>query len=298
MTADDQPPSDKKGDDDQSTANSSGQNQAIKTEAQEGSLSQKLPAFWPTMPDLWFVRIESTFRSAKITADQARFDYILPALPEAVMLSVADILRNPPKTEKYKTLKDALIERNSESQEKKLEKLLNYIDIGDEKPSSFFRSMAAQTTSLNVSEELIKKIWLQRLPNHVKGVLSVVEDQDTSKLMTLADKVWEQTRPAQIFDAASKLQPKPRSEPKTIEMQISLVTSQIEELTKKFNNFASYNNRSRSRSRSRRPNQSGSSSSTNDTKKDGLCFYHYRFGNKARKCVEPCTLFKKADPKN
>lgn len=267
-----------------------GKKNVEKTLIMESSLTQKLPMFWQSMPDLWFFRVEANFRSAKVTSDQSKFDYILPALSEAVMLSVADILRNPPATEKYQKLKDALIQRHSESDEKKLEKLLNYIDIGDEKPSSFYRNMTAQTSSLQVGEELIKKIWLQRLPGNVKSVLSVVEDQEISKLMSLADKVWEQTRPGQVSETA--ISSNMGANDSQSEKQWAMVVNQINQLTKRFDKF-SKNERSRSRSRER----SGFSHSNAKTKVEKLCFFHKRFGSKARKCQQPCIHFK-ADSEN
>lgn len=71
--------------------------------------------------------------------------------------------------------------------------------------------------------------------------------------------------------------------------QISALTKQIEELTKRFDKFSSNRDKSKNRNRS-------SSRSKNDSP---YCYYHFKFGAMAQKCTEPCKFKPNTnDPKN
>ena len=85
------------------------------------AVSLKLPVFWSTDPDLWFLQVEAQFntRQPPITADRTKFDHVLAALDTSVCREVASVIRRPPEQGKYVALKDALVKAFGMSQTQK-----------------------------------------------------------------------------------------------------------------------------------------------------------------------------------
>ena len=72
----------------------------------------KLPNFWMSDPELWFMQVEAVFntRTPKVTVDGTKFDHTLTALPQEVLNSVRNIIRLPTATpDRYLRLKESLI---------------------------------------------------------------------------------------------------------------------------------------------------------------------------------------------
>lgn len=112
----------------------------------------RLPSFWQKNPRLWFVQLESEFTFYRITSDNVKYNAIVRHLDEQTMQAVADVIERPPDEDKYQILKDALIARFSDSEEKRLRLLIAGIELGDKRPSEVsvnsnnWRANALQTT--------------------------------------------------------------------------------------------------------------------------------------------------------
>ncbi|CAN7974848.1 unnamed protein product [Ixodes persulcatus] len=101
----------------------------------------KLPDFWMTDSELWFLHIEATFRRKRITSQSTMFDYVVAALPQAATALVRDILRTPPADLSYDRLKTKLIQRTTASEQQRLQQLLTSEELGDRKPSELLLRM-------------------------------------------------------------------------------------------------------------------------------------------------------------
>lgn len=182
-----------------------------------------------------------------------------------------------------------MIEAYTDSQERQLRKLLNELELGDKRASQLLREMKTLAGS-QINEEVLKTLWLQRLPTHIQLVLSASEGVTLSKMAEVADKLQEiqsysnstgsistLTKNTEIpvvptprdFDAVSKLQ--------DLYTQIATLSTRIDQLV---------DDKGRSRSLQRRWTPCRRSNS----RVRGYCFYHERFGKKARKCKSPCTF--------
>ena len=76
-----------------------------------------------------------------------------------------------------------MIDRLSLSEEKCLDDLLSESEIGDQKPSDFFRGMMVTAGgSQVVSQELLIKLWKRRLPNTISIALLASGKSDVNKL--------------------------------------------------------------------------------------------------------------------
>ena len=139
------------------------------------AVALKFPPFWTNLPIQWFCSIESQFNIRNITQEQTKYDYVIQSLPQEVVASVFDIIQHildtfgTPQavTNPYSTIKKALVERHSLSESARIETLLSGIEMGDRKPSEFFRALKnVAGSSDTISEKLITNLWMRRLSDN------------------------------------------------------------------------------------------------------------------------------------
>lgn len=243
----------------------------------------RLPVFWSNMPDLWFIQVEQIFAMNRVSADASKYRHVVAVLPQETMKTVSDLLRSPPESNMYDTLKEVLISRHSLSESKRLEELLSSSEIGDRSPSALFRDMESIMGSSNiVNPDLLKRLWLRKLPEQVKIQVTTSDFVEMPMILTLADRVWEVINTLSVSSVASKPSSgSSNQEDKLIEAlnALSIKVSALEKnLAEKRSNFKGYQ-RGRGRSRSRSRNKGN----------QNHCWYHLNFGDKAHKCIQPCS---------
>ncbi|XP_037959783.1 uncharacterized protein LOC119689109 [Teleopsis dalmanni] len=167
----------------------------LASEAQQNAeiarVAVKIPPFWRADPALWFKQIESQFVIAGVTQDSTKFHTVVAAMESSVLSKISDIIINTPTSNVYSILKERLISSFSDSEEKRLRRLFSNVEGGDKKPTEILNEMRTLSQG-KVSEELLKQLWMQRLPLQVKAILSVSED-NLDKLSVMADKICDTT---------------------------------------------------------------------------------------------------------
>lgn len=231
----------------------------------------KPPPFWQQNPVLWFAQLESQFVLANITTDETKYSYVVAALNEDMALEVQDILVLPPSTDRYTTLKNALITRLSQSEAKRLEKLLRTEELGDRTPSQLLRRLRTLAGNA-VSEDILRNIWLSRLPSDAQKILTVCAG-DLDALAQTADRIAEMYLPSTVATVSSP----PDSVVASLQTQIAELTAQVAALQTQQSSRRYQRHRS-PRKRSRSPS----------SKK--ICWYHRKFGAQAKKCTPPCEM--------
>lgn len=261
----------------------------------------KIPPFWHSNPELWFLRIEAQFNVRGITSDNTKYDYLVSALSEDTMEIVADAVRRPPATDKYKNIKKLLLSRSKETEEKRLDSLLNRIELGDLRPSELYRQMDTLATENSlVNQSLLRKLWMAKLPPTIQPCLIALESSHSvDEQLEIADKIHGST------DRAPRVSVVSRNENEDLRIMISELAQKIDRLeTRSGNNRGrpytqrqyseqqGYPNRfSRSKSRNRTPSRHRSPSGHMVE-----CRYHRRFGDKARKCFPNCSRNNRSSP--
>ena len=230
-----------------------------------GHIAVKLPPFWSQRPDLWFAQAEASFAVSRVSRPETMRDYVIAALPPEVIEQISDLISSKAC---YTDLRDKLIARFSLSNEKKLRTLLKELTLGDRSPSQLLRVMR-EHSGRNVSDDALKSLWLAQLPLRVQTVISVSAGT-VEHLATVADKVMETISLAHPSVVNSVQQD-----------GVSELKRQIKDLEKRILQLTTHDRaRSRSRSRSKDPKQ---------PRQDEVCYFHRKFGNKARNCKTPCS---------
>ncbi|XP_015915018.2 uncharacterized protein [Parasteatoda tepidariorum] len=144
--------------------------------------------FWRHKPKLWFLQLEAQFANGNITRDLTKYNIVVASLDENVLDFVVDILSNQPIDGKYDALKNALLNRLTDTEEVRLKKVLTELNLGDKRPSDLLRRQIKGLAENSISEELLKSLWLQRLPQQIQAILSISSDS-LDKIAEMTDKI-------------------------------------------------------------------------------------------------------------
>ena len=235
-------------------------------------IAMKAPPFWSEEPELWFAQIEEQFVLGGITQDATKYAYVLSQLEAKYAKKVKDIVANPPARKKHLALKEALIQRLAALQVQRIKQLLEHEELGDRKPSQFLRHLQT-LAGATVPDELLRTLWLGRLPTHMQVILATRTEDRLSEVAVQTDRIHEVTGTTVTTVAAASTEK--NEAPKSLKAQVRELTEQVAMLT---TNLTKWKKQERSRSRSR-----------NETK-DKICYYHRQFGAEAKKCSQPCEF--------
>ncbi|XP_050353660.1 uncharacterized protein LOC126775638 [Nymphalis io] len=266
----------------------------------------RVPVFNPDDPELWFAQLEGQFTLSGIREDSTKFYYVLAQLEPQHTAEIRDLVVAPPSTGRYDKLKAELIRRLSASQERKIKQLLMHEELGDRKPTQFLRHLQ-HLAGPTVPTDFIRTIWSSRLPTHLQTCIAAQHTKmSLEDIAELADRINEIV-PAtlqvseqvavpvagrvagQVASASSSTLGVPSTSFESLNQTVAELSKQMEILSMQLNRRQP---RSRSRfaiDRSRRHSRARSRSQTNNYP---YCWYHYRFGERARKCIQPCSYKK------
>jgi hypothetical protein len=150
-----------------------------------------LPTFWISEPAAWFALAESKFRTSNITSQRVMFDLLVAALPEKHLSQVMDIIKAIPAINPYEVLKLRLLESDQE----KMDALFQLGPLGDRKPSQLLASMLSVCPSELELQPIFQYLFMQRLPQMLRTLLSEQECGDIRALAALADRLWASHKP-------------------------------------------------------------------------------------------------------
>ncbi|XP_076660282.1 uncharacterized protein LOC143363602 [Halictus rubicundus] len=252
----------------------------------------KIPEFSPADPELWFAMVERSLDASGVTTEMTKFGYVLGALKPEYAAEVRDIILAPP-AQPYTKLKAELIKRLGSSQEQKTRRFLEHEEMGDRRPSQFLRHLRT-LGGTTVSEEILRTLWLGRLPANMQVILATQRDVELDRVADLADTIADTMGPRpQVAEASASPPVQPASGICELEAQLCTKMAQLtatfqQELAairremssgpRRFGQRRNAPGRARSRSRERRLQQRG-----------GKCFYHFKFGANALRCEPPCN---------
>ncbi|XP_036144942.1 uncharacterized protein LOC118646355 [Monomorium pharaonis] len=241
----------------------------------------KIPPFWADEPELWFAQLERQFTLGRITSDETKYAYVLAQVDTKQAKEIKDLITQPPEKNKYESIKKALIQRLSISQEQQIRQLLEHEEMGDRRPSQFLRHLQSLASSA-ISEQLLRTLWMGRLPSQLQAILATRTADNLEVVAEQADRIYEITCRTAVVASTQAT-----TTEQTMEQQIKILAQQVASLNSRLTQSLQKDRR-RSRSRTRSGNHKEEKNS------DGVCFYHKRFKDKAKKCVKPCS-FKKEE---
>ena len=161
--------------------------------------SIKIPPFWPSDPQMWFIQVEVQLVATGITAQQTKYHHIVASLSQEIATEIRDLLLHTPEDRPYDVLKEKLIERIVESEQRRLRQLLTAEELGDRKPMHllcWMQQLLGERAGA-MDGAILKELLMQCLPTNVRMVLaSASERSPLEELATMADKILEVAMPS------------------------------------------------------------------------------------------------------
>lgn len=250
-----------------------------------------LPKFNPEYPQLWLTQVELAFKLGGVVNDDERYANLLVCLEGDALRAVEDLANNPPSANKFVTLKERLIHHFAPSPESQLRRMLRGEDMTGRKPSDILAHMR-HLAGGRCDTSIMRTLFFDRLPENMRSVLLATGQEDLDKLVEVADKIFDMSN-AQLCPVSTTLQPtqdiqvinrQADSTLDDIRKSIQFLRQEIHQLKME----SPRNQRSTSRRRSTSRTRSKSRSRLTQTNKNGLCYYHQKFGDEARNCRAGC----------
>lgn len=276
----------------------------------------KLPKFSPKEqdPEAWFNLTNVIFEAFNVTDDKQRFALALTEISKQGDLPFSDLTSDAPEEDRFDWLKVEVTRRLGITRESRMMQLLKGEERGDRRPSEYVRSLKNKAPQSILRDTQIKMALINSMPADCQRYLQpFIQDPDEKALDQMV-------RHAEVFydnpigisavqqptTSASSSSPsvsqnapvefasknevmamianalKPQSEPNRRPRQFN-----------RANNRQNYN-RARNYTNSNNKNTKRSAESDDITHTaDGICKFHHRFGESARKCIDPCTFAQK-----
>ena len=230
----------------------------------------RLPAFTPMNPEAWFQRAETIFRNRNITTDRKKADAVLEYLPDDVWNIISPWIGSLTDTVDYKDLKKQLLKIYSATPSERAKQFFArlYTDIGDMRPSHLLYEMRKLLTMPQTESDaqkpidLLREMVLTTLPPAVRAAIPNASEMDEETFLKVADDLMIAHTAAKkvIAPAAPEL---PAAEEEPPEPHAAPVKNQTQ----------------------RRPFRR--------RQQQYLCYYHWRYGNEAKRCEGPCSKSQK-----
>lgn len=258
-------------------------------------------------PNVWFNILEQQFKIAGIKLEDTMYAHAVSALDSRLHNTFADMILREKGKQPYTIFKNEVLRALGESESARVNNVLHGLSLGDKKPSQLlneFRLNAGNT----FSENALQQLWLKRLPQQIQIILSTfANDVSLTVLAERADKMLEVMGQAQL-GAINQATPSksvsiPASQNLTfLNPQISTNPNSYSDLDAKFDQFrtqilSKISSIYRSGARSTSNSQGGARQSSRSRSRKRCnpkfeeCFYHYKYKDKARNCLEGCKHF-------
>ncbi|KAF8791342.1 uncharacterized protein LOC129959660 [Argiope bruennichi] len=242
-----------------------------------------IPPFIKPDPALWFHMLDSTFELASpkaITESKTKYNYVVVHLPPEIATVVRDVIIQPHSTDPYSDLKAIVIERCSESKTQEIRRLLAGESLGDRKPSELLRIMKRRAESHNIDDSLLFELFNQAMPVPVQTILASISPISSDKAEDVADRILDiNSTSISTISSGSECNSSPV---KKLKSDMDLLRNEIKELLKERADIRLSRRRFRSSSSTRRVRSKSGG--------NRYCWYHFRFHEKAKRCIPPCSF--------
>jgi hypothetical protein len=230
----------------------------------------RLPSFWCDAPRSWFTMAEAQFRLRNINGDNDKYLCLIAALPRDAFRMVAHIVEQEDQADDaYEQLKAALVSSHTMSDYQRIELLSKVEPLGGRKPSDLLATMLELCPRGHETSPFFCYLFLQRLPREIRVLLA---EEDATNMRAVAEKAdrYLAIHAPQAHDSVVAAIP---------------AASESEE------DCVAAATAGRPKQKQKKPvKKAGRRRSISpSTKRPALCFYHFRFGEKARHCEEPCS---------
>ena len=198
--------------------------------------------------EAWFLSLDFWFPASGIVTDQRKFDTVLASIEPSTLTQLTNVISSVPNTNKYEFIKKELIAFFSDSNQRRFNRLLSELQLGDLRPSQLLHEMK-RVAGQTISEDAIRSLWAQRLPEHARAAV-VASSGSTDEVARIADAIVDalQLNVNSIGATTKTTSPIKNHNSLSLEalqLEINKISKTLDRLTTSRN----FSNRSRSRNR-------------------------------------------------
>ena len=268
--------------------------------------------------DSWLMHVKAFLAQTEAT-DQQKHNAVVGALPTEVATCVREAVLNPPIEGKFLALKTALLENLGRSKLSYLQEL-NSVELGGRRPSALLSHMKRlnESSRMCMPDIALKQMHIQKMPVALQLHLASIDDTvPLQEYSRIADRLFSQY---QGNDGPSSVNTVSRAVPLVENNNFRSVLNfnkdfndknsnqdfngscneavnvvqhsekfsqsdkcqrELQNLSRKVSELEQLVRSATMYSASRPNNPTGAMAS--------FCFYHSRFGSRARKCTPPCN---------
>ncbi|XP_036339789.1 uncharacterized protein LOC118749127 [Rhagoletis pomonella] len=119
----------------------------------------------------WFLSLDYWFPAMGIKSDTQKFNTVMAALGPRTLQDFLATLGEVPDQGRYEFVKQRLITFCTDSQQRRLNQVLNETQLGDQRPSQLFTEMM-RLVGDTMRESAVKNLWAKRLPVYAQAAVA------------------------------------------------------------------------------------------------------------------------------
>ena len=235
----------------------------------------QLPSFWTDSPSAWFGLAESRFRMRHINNEWDKFDAVVSALPKDTLRLVLSAVTDPDEHVPYTAIKARLLSTHIRTDYQRIEQLLSMDGLGERRPSELLAHMLENCPTGEDKTKFFAFFFLHRLPQELRIMLGEDDHADVHAVAAKADRLWALHGHRQHGAVAA--------------VDLADVNA--------VRGASSSQTRGAGRGRGRgAPAAAAAAAAAHNPapsalarESSGLCFFHWGWGDKAKKCEAPCS---------
>ncbi|XP_055622155.1 uncharacterized protein LOC129765756 [Toxorhynchites rutilus septentrionalis] len=235
----------------------------------------------------YFLSLEFWFAASGLgnQHDARKYNIVMAQVPPNKLKELRFIIDATPVADKYPYIKRMLMYHFADSQQKRLQRVLSDMPLGDMKPSQLYSEMR-RVAGNSLSELVLLDLWASRLPAHAQAAV-IASKGDPSEKASIADAIVD-SMGLRSINAMETLSPTiPVIAPETPASScMNDLQREIVQLTSKFEQM--FRSQRNSRDRSRSCNRSRTDQRFRSGSAYDMCWYHRTFGREAHTCRKPC----------
>ena len=252
------------------------------------AVSAKVPKFLPYDVELWRRQCDAAFHIANVTSQLTRYYHVLSTLDPDVSKRVAHYTATPTAGNEFTGLVDALSTAFSKSDGDRMDEL-HSLRLGDRRPSDLFYDMERLWLDpIPRDSRVLRYEFKKKLPQQVAMALRSRDHVDCTAFLTRADELMDEYRQSQSFAQAN-----------TIASVAPTGNSTDEESDRPLGRVGPHHSPGRARAGGggSKPPHSPKKNLPKDLK-NGICFFHSKYGPNARHCTAGCKFASIPRPTN
>lgn len=148
-----------------------------------------IPTLTESTIDGYFLSMEFWFKASGVVDDTRKYNTVMSQIPPSKLLELKTIIAATPTTGKYDYIRDKLLHYYTESQQRRLCRVLSDMPPGDQKPSRLYNAMLRVADGA-LAESALFDLWVTRLPQYSHAAIIASGGTITFKLQ-VADLIIE-----------------------------------------------------------------------------------------------------------